>query len=285
MSKRRRKVETKATKANRMKTERRPSFHFPIQSTPVFSLQSASGSVWSKYCPSILIILASRLVFCGERKESKFSEDERACLLHQECPGKGWKAVFKRAEKMGILRRRRLVSTWPRDSLSDLPPTSPSVPSRKTCWARLRCTLRSWPPPSPGRCPEGKEEKGFKAQTRPPRGRGSTLGFLQEGLSSLPFLPHAWGTGVVNGFQTRDLVRLHFSLTVHPRRKEVQMVGPVAHYVCQTQPSPPLSLPPCLATFLLSAGQDKVWGWLATHFSFFRFTARKRYFLKTSTLF
>ena len=37
----------------------------------------------------------------------------------------------------------------------------------------------------------GKEEKDFKAQTRPPRGRGGTLGFLQEGLSSLPFLPHA----------------------------------------------------------------------------------------------
>ena len=44
-SKRSRRVETKATKANRMKTERSPSFHFPIQSTPVLSLQSASGSV------------------------------------------------------------------------------------------------------------------------------------------------------------------------------------------------------------------------------------------------
>ena len=55
----------------------------------------------------------------------------------------------------------------------------------------------------------------------------------------------------VSNTRPRDLVWLHFSLTVHPRRKEVQMVGPVAHYVCQTQPSPPLSLPPCLATSMI----------------------------------
>ena len=43
-----------------------------------------------------------------------FLGDDLACWLSEECPGKGWKAVFKRAEKMGASDGAAGVDMTPR---------------------------------------------------------------------------------------------------------------------------------------------------------------------------
>ena len=108
--KRRRMEEAKATMEVTRRRQSKTSFNLLIQSILIFSEPSASASM-RKYCPSESILFSEYLVEFENCTRKPFFDVQLVWLLLEECPEKGWKAVFKRAEKLGGPRWSQLVST------------------------------------------------------------------------------------------------------------------------------------------------------------------------------